>query len=321
LRSEVLRSAARRDSALGEKLLGRIEEAKDQGAATDPGGANDSRFSFFDPTNPEPGVAKRLELATDLLKAGDIERAKIFVDRALNYVTSQGIVFLCMLRQTDAGSADKRYAQLLTMAANDQSADATTVSLLSSYIFTPQLIVTATRRGRLSNRWSEATPTTQPPAGLRATFLDIAAHILLRPLPPPDQDRTSAGRAGTYFTIARLLPLFEKYAPDHVSALNERLALLSPDTPTPYKNNESDMLTVGIVPEDPGSDDLSNILAQLSGSTSSSERDFIYVNAVRAAAVKGDERIRELASKIENTDLRKRTRSFADFVTVRKAFE
>ncbi|MDQ3802543.1 MAG: hypothetical protein M3416_01615 [Acidobacteriota bacterium] len=313
--------AARRDRVLGETLLARLEEAKEQEEAAESGLADGSQLNFFDPTEPAQSIAKRLELATELVKAGEVERAKMFADPGLKYATSPGIIFLGTLRQKDAEAADERYSRLLTLAASDRRADATTVSLLSSYVFTPHLLVTATRRGRVSNQWGETALAPEPSAELSDRFLKVAAQILLKPLPPPDEDRTSAGRAGTYFTIARLLPLFERYAPDQLPALHARLAVLAPDTPEPYRSNDNGMMTAGIVPENPGRDDLSTILSQLSGTVGIGERDVIYVKAVRAAALKGDGRIREFADQIENPDLRKRARSFADFVAVRKALD
>lgn len=317
LRFEVLNLVARRDHRLGETFLSRLEEAVEEEADSK---SSDSQQSFFDPTEPPQAIAKRLELATELLKAGELNRAKDVADPGLKYATSQGIIFLATLRQKDAQAADTRYSRLLAISAKDQRADATTVSLLSSYIFTPDLLVTATRRGRVSNQWGEAMSMPNPPAGIRAGFFRVAGDVLLRPLPAPDRDQTSAGRGGAYFTIARLLPLFGQYAPERVPALNARLALLAQDTPETYKSNANGMLTAGLVREDPARDDLSNILDQLPG-TAGTTRDLIYVKAIRVAAMKGDRRVREFADQISNADLRKRARAFADFVIVRKALD
>jgi hypothetical protein len=314
LRSEVLGLAARRDKELGETLLSRLEDSKEQEAEAETG----DNSSFFDPTEPPQAVARRLELASELLTAGEIERAKVIADPGLMYATSQGIIFLCALRQKEAAEADARFSRLLALSAKDSRTDATSISLLSSYIFTPNLLVTATKNGRMSNQLSERAVTATPPERLRSAFLMLAAEVLLRPLPPPDQDRTSAGRGGDYFTIRRLLPLFAQYAPDHVPALNARLTLLAQDAPPAYRNDENGMLTVGLIPESPGRDDLSAVLDPLSGAVGVAERDLIYLKAVRAAAVKGDVRVREFADKIDNADLKRRARAFADFIAVRK---
>jgi hypothetical protein len=316
LRSEVLSLVARRDQQLAETLLSRLEEPKESEAENRSG---DNQSSFFDPTEPPQYVAKRLEVATELLKAGETERAEGIADPGLKYATTQGIIFLSTLRQKDAKAADERFSRLLALSANDQRADATTVSLLSSYIFTPNLIITATKRGRVSNQWGEQAVTANPPEVLRSNFLRVAADILLRPLTPPDQDSTSAGRGGAYFTITRLLPVFGQYAPDYVPELNARLTLLAQDTLPTYKNNDNGMLTAGFVPHDPSSDELSAILDPLSSAVGTGDRDLIYLKAVRAAAANGDARIREFADQIDNAEVKKRARAFADFVVVRKA--
>jgi len=318
LRSEVLNLAARRDRLLGEDFLTEMEETKGQ-AANESTTPDSHRLSSLDPTQPSPATARRLELAIELIKAGEVERAKRFAAPSLDRVTSQGIMFLSTLRQKDAVAADEHYSRLLALTASDPSSDATAVSLLSSYVFTPNLLVTATRRGRLSNEWSDAGPVADLPTRLRPDFFKVAADILLRSVPPLDEDRTSAGRAGTYFTIVRLLPLFEQYAPDYLPTLSARLSVLAPDTPEAYKNNDNGMLTVGLVPESSSGDDLAHLLKQISHTLDVDERDLLYVKAVRAAAVKGDGRVREFADNIKNADLRKWARSFADFVAVHKA--
>jgi len=318
LRSEILGLAARRDQALCEGLLISMGEATQSKGAFSRSTDHDRR-AFFDPTEPPPSIAKRLELATELLRQGDVERAKVFADPGLDRATSPGMIFLGTLRERDSDAADTRYSRLLELAPNDSFSDATTVSLLSSYVFARQYLVTGTRNGRLSNKWSDVAPTTEPSAALRARFLKVASIILLRPSLPPDQDRTSAGRAGVYFTIARLLPLFKQYALDQVPALNAQLAILDPDTPEVYKNNDNGLLTIGVDPDDVSKEDLSNLLLQVSSSTAADERDLVYAKAIRIGAMKGDERIREFADQIKDIDLRKSAQSFVDFSAIRGA--
>src|ERR1700686_705707 len=316
MRSEVLGLAARRDPALGEILLAKLEEEKER----EDGAAEQKTVpDSFDPTEPRLAIAKRLEIALQLLNAGDVKEAKAFAEPALGYATSQGIIFLCLLRQKDSETADQLYAQLLALAANDPSADATAVSLLSSYAFTPTVLVTATKRGRVSNQFSETAQNYELSPGLRSNFFRIAAAILLRPPPLPSQDRSIAGRAGTYFTVARLLPVFDRYADNYVPALNAQLALLSPDAPETFTNGQDSMLRLGLGSEGPNRETVTEILNQLGGATNSAERDTLYVKAIRAGAASGDPRIREFADKIEDENLKESARAFADLAIVRRA--
>ena len=317
LRSEVLSLAARRDSKLGNLLIAELDQAKN----AENGSSNEARVlsEYSDPTDPRLAIAKRLEVALQLLSAGNIKQAIAFADPALGFATSPGIIFLCALRQKDPDGADKLYARLLARAASDPDAEATTVSLLSSYVLTPNYLVTATRNGRISNQFGDTAQSYNLSPQLRARFFRVAATILTRPPQPPEQDLTLAGRAGTYFTIARLLPMFEVHAPNYVPALNTQLSMLAADAPETFRNGQDAMLRVGLAPTTSGGDTVSDILDQLKGVATSAERDTLYVKAIREGAGKGDPRIRQFADKIEDDNLRERARSFADLAVVRNA--
>src|SRR5207302_8058272 len=113
------------------------------------------------------------------LQAGDLKQAKAFAEPALVRATSPGIIFIATLRQKDAEAADMFYAGMLSRAETDITADATTVSLLSSYAFTPGVLVTATRRGRVSNQYDDSPTNYELPETLRMRFLQVGASILL----------------------------------------------------------------------------------------------------------------------------------------------
>ncbi len=173
----------------------------------------------------------------------------------------------------------------------------------------------------MSNRFSDNHIGSEFSASLRATFFATAARVLLRPLPLTELDRTSAGRAGTYFTIARLLPLFEQYAIEYVPALKAELALLSPYTPETFRNGEEEMLKTGLSAANPERDSLADILHQLTAISTTADRDVLYVKAIRSGAMNGDSRIREFAEKIDNPSLKESARSFAALVLARHAIE
>lgn len=316
LRSEVLSLATRCDPALGNTFIASLDNAKKPGE--DSPDQVKAPPDFRDPTSPGLAIAKRLEIALQLLNAGDVKQAKAFADPALWFATSPGIIFLCALRERDSEGADKLYSRLLTRAVNDRGSEATAVSLLSTYVLTPNYLVTATRRGRVSNQFGNAVQTIPSPK-LRARFFNVAASILLRPLQPADQDLTVAGRAGTYFTIARLLPMFEANAPNYVPLLNTQLAMLALDAPEAFRNGQDPMLRIGLASDVSAGDNVTDILDQLRGAESSAERDTLYVKAIREGASKSDPRIRQFAGKIEDENLRERARSFADLVMVRNA--
>jgi hypothetical protein len=314
LRAEVLRLASSCDRKLAESFLAKMEEEnKDEEETVNPS-------SNWNPTEPPEAIAKRLELARQLLEGGDVEKALLLANPALNRATTQGIMFLVTLRKKNATLADQLYKSLLKRTANDLTADATSVSLLSSYILTPSVLVTTTRSGLLMNPWTETLPPPDAPS-LRAMFFRVAAQVLLRPIPLAEQDRTSAGRPGTYFTITRLLPLFEQYAPDSVALLQARLSLLTQDTPEIIPAHQRDFLNAGFTSKGTTEETLEDMLARIESVSSTNERDHLYARAARAAVMKNNSRARELADKISDAEMKKRVRAFVDFILVSKALE
>ena len=160
VRGEVLRMAARRDRALGEELLAKLkaEKAQEANEATDK--------ARRDPFDTPEGLTQRLSLARQLLQA-DVERALQFAAPALVTITREGIDFLTFLREKDAVAADRRYAGMVAMAAGNLQSDANTVSLLSSYLFTPHIFVSFTGSGASNTQTSS--PAEAPAGSARTT--------------------------------------------------------------------------------------------------------------------------------------------------------
>jgi hypothetical protein len=332
LRTEVLRLAAKRDRALGEEFLNKLDEARKreaESAATSnerpPDVARDGGAGQRpDPMDTPPAVAKRLRLAIQLLEDGDAERAIQFADPVLGAVTPPALEFLARLRAKNPQAADERYAAMVGRAAANPASDANTASLLSSYLFTPWLFMVFTdNAGSNANSWAGPRQFPAPadvPAQLRAAYFRAAAGLLLRPTPTPDQDRTSGGRTGWYMVIGRLLPLFEQHAPERVAALRAKMASLAPDTPDGLRQaGPNNALTRGLVPEDPNRDRVAETLSRLERAKTADERDAVYVDAVFDAQRQKDPRLEEFLGKIEDADTRKRLRAFVDFEAVRLA--
>src|SRR5438132_6017025 len=206
LRGEVLRLAARRDRALGEEFLGKLKSEKQQESTE----AADKLKS--NPLNATETQSQRLSLARQLLDT-DVERALQFADPALGSVTIDSLDFLSYLRDRDAAAADRRFAAMLGMAAGNLLSDANTVSLLSSYLFTPHMFVTFEPNGGTNTSSTSRTnvgPEVAPE--LRQAFFRAAADILLRPMAAPGQDQSAPAIDVRYLMLTRLLPLFEQYA-------------------------------------------------------------------------------------------------------------
>ena len=119
VRGDLLRLAARRDRELGEEFLQSLKADQQ----LDVNGEN-----------------QRLTLARELLATGDPDRAVQFASSELATINVFTVDFLSWLREKNAVAADQRYATMLDTAARNVLADANTVSLLSSYLFTPHVI-------------------------------------------------------------------------------------------------------------------------------------------------------------------------------------
>jgi len=318
LRAEVLRLAAKRDRALGEELLSKLDEAnrKDSEEAT-----RQNRENEDSAASTSAAAEKRLALARRLLEDGDVERAMQFAGPVLDRISSDTINFLSALRQRNSQAADQGFLSLLARAERDPLSDANTVSGLSSYAFTPFLYVTFSPDGG-SNQMRDRPPTPAPdlPAGVRGAFFRSAAAILMRPLPPPDQDRTTSGRTGKFMVIRRLLPLFEQYAPERAAELRTQMAAMAADVPQGMQSGENRAVSNGITP-DSGGDPVERMQNRLDRARTSEERDAIYADIAVALAGKNDPRARDLVDKIEDTETRRRVRAYIDFQAVQSAIQ
>ncbi len=313
LRSEVLSMVARRDRALSEEFLTKLKNSIDSEKED-----SKSALRSGDGWSTSPLLSKRLQVANDLLNEGEVERALDFAAPALNQVNASSIAFLSALRPKNAEAADQRFLLLLARAELDPLSDANTVSGLSSYAFSPGFYVTFSTDG--SAIWSPGeyvNPPNLPPA-IRKQFFEAAGSILLRPLPPADQDFTSSGRVGKSKVIRRLLPLFDLYAPDTATALRAQVAALSGNSLTDTANRESPLLTQGIKPEDNAETVMEKMQDRLNHAKTARERDEICAAAAVTLVTKSDLRAREVADRIDDSDRRAEVRQYVDFEIVRQ---
>ncbi|PYS84923.1 MAG: hypothetical protein DMF70_04930 [Acidobacteria bacterium] len=314
LRREVLRLAAKHDRALGEELLGKFKTQKEQEAAD---AKNRNPFST------DEAVGQRLGLARQLLEAGDTERALQFADPVLGGINMESIDFLSYLREKNSTAADQRYAVMLANAAANPQSDANTVSLLSSYLFTPHLYITFSGPGGTgtSQTSSRIAPPDVTPA-LREAYLRTAAGILLRPLAPPGQDQTTSGPDGQYLIIKRLMPLFEQFGtPEMTAALRDQLQVLGSIVRDGTRQRDDDPMRNGIRPDQPAADREQSLLNQIDHAKTSAEQDRIYLQLAMFMAGKGDLRARDYVAKIEESEMRNNARAFVDATMAAQAVD
>lgn len=301
VRREVLRLAARHDRVLSEELLEKLKAQKIESATNQT------------PNRLSDALSQRLAVAQELLRAGELEQALQLAEPALTVVSREGLNFLSYLREKDAGAADNRYSALLASAATNPQSDANTVSLLSSYIFTPHLFVTfSADGGATSQTGSEIKPAAVSPE-LRTAFFQTAAPILLRPLPLAGQDQSTSGIDGKYLVIKRVLPFFEQSAPaEMVESLRGHLNALNAVVSDKTRRQDDEWVNKGVKPERPALEREQSILDRIERVRTSSERDSLYIQLAYMAAGKGDMRARDFVSKVEDSELRKQAQAYFD---------
>lgn len=314
LRFDVLTVAARRDRSLSEEFLAKLK-SEDERESNDSGKPS-VRDDWFVPE----AISRRLQVASDLLKRDQTERAIQFAAPALTSVNVHTIGFLSELRVKDAAAADRFFATLLTQAEFDPAANANTVSGLSSYVFTPGLYVTFNPEG--GTRWTQPDESPSQPAdfpvALRERFFQVAANILLRPLQATPQPGPSEKRMQQN-VITRLLPLFEQYGPEMAASLRTRLIELTGGVPRQTPAAELYPLMEGIQPRPNTDDALQQMQEQLDRAKTSRERDQIYADTAATLVAQGDERARDIADKIDDSLRRTNVVQFVEFELVQRA--
>lgn len=300
LRAEILKLAAARDQSLGDEFLKKLAAAR-----TNPSEPSDSR-SISDSE-----IRERLRLASEFLEAGNVTGAIRVSEPAFARVTRSAVSFLIDLRAQNDSAADQRFIQLLNRASLDPASDANTVSLLTRYAFTPWIDLVVSPEGIPSSNSYPSQPAYDLPAFLKAEVLRVFASILLKPFAALDQ--SSAGRAGTYFIAARLLPLFQQYAPELAPAISAQLNALGPEAARAAAHAGDRSLNRGMTPETAGHNYSADLEEQLQRARSADERDRAYAFAAMGAAEAGNEAALDFLNKIEDLETRKGIRSFVDY--------
>lgn len=311
LRRGVLNLAVRRDRLLAEEFLQKLQA--DQ---------RETKAEYSKPNLWELSDAseQRLSLAEGLLRTGDIERALQFADPVLGSVTISTLDFLSILREKDPAAADQRYAAMLANTGGSSLADANTISLLSSYIFTPRTYVVFNMQGGAD---TSARPSPLPPANvspqLRLGFFRTAAGVLLRPLPPPEQDQSSAGIAGKFMIVRRLLPLFEQFAPQELThPMRGQFELLNSLVSDSVRQEKIDWAQRGVTSEKSLADQEQPLLDQIDHAKTSAERDELYFKLALLALSKDDLKARDYVNKIDEGGFRKQAQAWVDpFLAIR----
>ena len=314
LREEVLRLVAKRDRALAQRFLQDLDKDAEQK------NTETSETSLW--RLPE-AMENRLRLATNLLKAGDTKRSLEFAEPVLGTVTISTLEFLTLLREQDAANADRFYAAMLANTTRDLTADANTISLLSSYLFTPHMYVTFTNDGRAETSWM---PTSSPPPNvnpqLQLNFFEAAATVLVQRASLPEQDQHATGIGERYMVNRRLLPLFEQYAPPALTdALRGQVEAVAALVSDDLRKGDNEWIRKRISPDSQPAEREQSLLDEIDRAKTSTERDSLYLKLALIAVDKDDLTARDYVSKIEDSGSRKRAEAWVHWSLALKAIQ
>ena len=306
VRREVLGLAARHDRVLSNEFLDKLTAQKLEAA-------NSATTQNTNAGRLPEALSQRLSVSREMLQSGEIDRALEFADPALSVVSRESLDFLSDVREKAPKLADSRYAALLSIAAGNPQSDENSVSLLSSYIFTPHLFITFSTGGTSSSQSSNSTAPADVSPELRMAFFQTAAGILLRPLPPPGTDTNSSGVEPKYLVLKRLLPLFEQFAPaDMVESLRGQLNALNSMVSEDTRKREDEWITKGVKPDKPTTDQEQTLLDRVDRAKTSAERDSLHIQLIYLLLRRGDMRARDYVSKIDDSEMRKGMQAYVD---------
>ena len=306
VRREVLGLAARHDRVLSNEFLDKLTAQKLEAA-------NSATTQNTNAGRLPEALSQRLSVSREMLQSGEIDRALEFADPALSVVSRESLDFLSDVREKAPKLADSRYAALLSIAAGNPQSDENSVSLLSSYIFTPHLFITFSTGGTSSSQSSNSTAPADVSPELRMAFFQTAAGILLRPLPPPGTDTNSSGVEPKYLVLKRLLPLFEQFAPaDMVESLRGQLNALNSMVSEDTRKREDEWITKGVKPDKPTTDQEQTLLDRVDRAKTSAERDSLHIQLIYLFLRRGDMKARDYVSKIDDSEMRKGMQAYVD---------
>jgi hypothetical protein len=259
-----------------------------------------------------PAGWQRLSIARQLLDEGDYSHAAWAVAplAAAEGPTRPLIDFILLLRTRDARAADGLYLRLLEAIRADAGADVNDVLTLSTPVVTPNIFAFVNEDGtpgfvvRYVSEEERRAPLSEE---MHAAFYTVAAGVLLRPGVPGGG--RPEGAAALYFSIIRLLPFFEREAPQLAPALQaRRTALASEMTQARRDAVEAMALLRRRVTQNPA-DPLQYALEEIESATDASTRDAARLRAVATAAQrKLWERAHSIADKIEDAETRRDAR-------------
>ena len=316
-RQEVLAAASRHDSRLTERYIAELRESvKSRGE--DASREDDRRrYDVRESLSEFDDERTRLSLSRSLIEEGDYGQAsEVAAPELAGGVSAALIRFLIQFRVRAPTEADALYGRLLARVAADPRDGANDVLLLSSYVFTPSLLAAVDAGGSVNfgivNGESGVRPVNAAPLATNVTrdLFNVAARVLLRTRPAAAQHGETAA---LFFAITRLLPFFERGAPQFAPQLQARRQALAAELDASSRDSLSSAAgRESLTPANP-IDPLAADLEYSKRGPTSEARDAARQRVVkRAVKLKLWERARAAASEMEDAEARSGSSALID---------
>jgi hypothetical protein len=328
----VIKAALKHDVRFGEAFMKESERAAAERAAAGAQGAEDLNALPRRRRTLSATGRQRLTIANQFLDEEDYRAAVVVAEPvAAEGATPELLTFILRLRTYAPDDAEIIYLSLLASVRSDPLADADDVLLLSTPVVSPRLIVYLNADGSagfMPLRFvgdGAGDVKMSFPAGARRAFFETAAAVLLRQRPARAGTEAGDDAAAAYFAVGRLLPFFEREAPQLAPALNARLVALAAELEASRREAlKSKMGVSSLTPKNPP-DPLALPLEEVRRAADSAERDFARLVVVSVAARRQLwDRARAESEEIEGGEARRAARlviAIQQVSTVRQAYE
>ncbi|HEX7998335.1 MAG TPA: hypothetical protein VF528_08095 [Pyrinomonadaceae bacterium] len=312
-RDEVLAKTAARDTALADVFLRDLMKSENsENISEQDTSTTTARSSWW--SGPSKTGERRLALGYQMLDKGETESAfRIVAPVVEEGASSSLMIFLLRLRERDAVAGEALYRAMLAHMVRAADADANTVLLLSTPIVSPELLVGIDESGTLQfipvrTNATQGGPQPFSPA-TRSTFFNAAASILLRP-PRPGVSETQ-DKTARYLAIGRLLPHFEREAPQHAAELQARAVALLSEFDESRRDSLSSQLNLRNLGAPSSTDPLRSHFEELARTPEQAERDRITTRIILIAARNRSwDRARRAAADLSEEGARRAANSF-----------
>ena len=332
----VVACAAKHDARLADVYMNGLSQGLEPGGGgrrEEDDAAGDSQSARDVWRTPSPLNVQRLRTASALLAEGAYEAAAAVAAPAVSDGVNRHLVdFIIALRAHAPREGDALYTRLLERTRLDPQADANDVLLLSQPILSPDLQIFINADGSAHMRQVNYTDAamsgafSSAPAGVRRAFYAAAAAVLLRPPRRPEGGAASNVEASAlYFATGRLLPSFEREAPQYAAALHARMSALSAEVGAARAQSLSaNMDTLSLSPKNPV-DVLAHRVEALKKLDDARTRDQMrFLTVTDAARSRLWERARSVAAEIEDASIRRdalRTIAVYQVLNVARAYD